>query len=205
VVELLVVMVCLACLAALVLSGRVRMRTRGSRLSCANNIKQIWIAFHSWSADNHDCLPMQVSVTNGGTMELVASGSVYPHFLVMSNELTTPKLLRCPEDKGRPFASTWTPGLTDVNVSYFLNLDAVNGGGTSLLLGDGNITNRPPEGGRTVALARGSTIAWTSTLHSGKGYLGFGDGHVGWFTNGSVATAVRIPVGATNHLAVPPQ
>jgi hypothetical protein len=36
---------------------------------------------------------MQVSVTNGGTMELVNGGTVFEHFLVMSNELSTPKLL----------------------------------------------------------------------------------------------------------------
>jgi len=43
---------------------------------------------------------MQVSATNGGTMELVNSGVVWVHFAVMSNELNTPKY-SLPADKRR--------------------------------------------------------------------------------------------------------
>ena len=146
---------------------------------------------------------MQVSVTNGGTMELVASGVVYPHFQVMSNELSTPTILLCPNDEKRSYATNFAVGLTDRNVSYFLNMHATNADGSSLLSGDRNITNRAPAGSRLVSLTKADSIAWTKEIHTEKGYLGFGDGRVDSFSNGSVGSAIKIGGGTTNWLAVP--
>ena len=66
---------------------------------------------------------MQVSVTGGGTMELVAGGAVYPHFQVLSNELSTPRVLLCPNDDKQAWATNFLD-LADTNLSYFLNVDA---------------------------------------------------------------------------------
>ena len=171
---------------------------------------------------------MQVPVANGGTLELVAGGMVYPHFLVMTNELSTPGVLHCWTDEGHPGTAKFSD-LSDTNVSYFLNVDAIvevieprrdhYREGASVLLGDRNITNRAPAGSRFVPVTKANTIAWTKDLHSGKGYLGFADGRVGLFTNrmaglvravgtdGTVAadvgTAIQTPDGVTNRLAVP--
>ncbi len=202
VAELLITIACIAVLAAIFLPALAKSKARSSRLGCANCMKQIGLAFHTWSLDNNDRPPMQVSVTNGGTMELVASGMVYPHFQVMSNELSTPKILLCPEDRKRDWATNFC-NLTDRNLSYFLNMDATSGDGSSLLSGDRNITNRAPAGSRLVSLTRDDTIAWTKEMHSKQGYLGFGDGRVDSFSNGSVGAAVRIFAGTTNWLAVP--
>ncbi len=146
---------------------------------------------------------MQVSVTNGGTKELVASGVVYPHFQVMSNELSTPRILLCPNDEKRSYATNFAVGLTDRNLSYFLNMNATNADGSSLLSGDRNITNRAPAGGRLVPLTKADTIAWTKDIHSKKGYLVFGDARVDLFNNGNVGAAIKIGEGTTNWLAVP--
>lgn len=146
---------------------------------------------------------MQVSVTNGGTMELVASGAVYPNFQVMSNELSTLKILLCPNDAKRPSATNFDIDLTDKNVSYFLNMSATNVHGFSLLFGDRNITNRGPAGSRLVSLTKTDTIAWTREMHSEKGNLGFEDGRVDTYSNGSVGAVVRDSDGTTNWLAVP--
>ena len=91
--------------------------------------------------------------------------------------------------------------------------------GASLLLGDRNITNRAPAGSRLVPVTKANTIAWTKDLHSGKGYLGFADGTVGLFANrivgvaraagaggemaADVSTAIQVPDGVTNRLAIP--
>ena len=146
---------------------------------------------------------MQVSVKNGGTMELVATGQVYPHFEVMSNELSTPRILLCPTDEKRSCATTFAAGLTDKNLSYFINVTATNGDHASLLLGDRNITNTVPKGSRLVAVTKGGSIAWTKDLHREQGNIGFGDGSVDLFRNGSPGGIVRIPAGTTNWLAVP--
>src|SRR5205085_8808294 len=103
----------IALLAAIFLPALAKSKARSSRLGCTNCLKQIGLAFRSWSLDNNDQFPMRVSVTNGGTMELVASGVVYPHFQVMSNELSTPKILLCPNDEKRSYATNFAVDLTD--------------------------------------------------------------------------------------------
>src|SRR5437879_12778271 len=111
VVELLIVVACLAILAAIILPSMARPHSYGGhRMQCINNLKQIALSFRCWSLDNNDKFPMQVSVTNGGAMEIVATGTAFTVFQVMSNELSTPKILFCPEesDPKRIAASTFT-------------------------------------------------------------------------------------------------
>jgi len=136
-------------------------------------------------------------------MELVTSGVVYPHFQVMSNELNTPKILLCPVDEKRSYSTNFALDLTDRNLSYFLNMNATNADGSSLLSGDRNITNRAPAGTRLVSLTKADSIAWTKEIHCEKGHLGFGDGRVDSFSNGGVGGAFKIGDGTTNWLAVP--
>lgn len=223
--ELIVVIACLTVLAAVLLPVLKRQRSVGHHVSCAGDIKQICLSFIVWSLDNNNHFPMQVPVANGGTLELVAGGMVYPHFLVMTNELSTPKVLHCWTDGGHPRTAKFSD-LSDTNVSYFLNVDAIAEPrrdyyreGASVLLGDRNITNRAPAGSRLVPVTKANTIAWTKDLHSGKGYFGFADGRVGLFTNriagvaraggtygevaADVSAAIQIPAGVTNRLAVP--
>ena len=99
--------------AVLLVPALLKAKRRSSRIGCANNLKQVSLAFKQWSLDNTDRYPMQVSVTNGGTMELVEQGNVFPHFLVMSNELNTPKILLCPEDDERTNAYAFDTYLND--------------------------------------------------------------------------------------------
>ena len=56
---------------------------RYSGISCANNIKQVRLAYLIWAGDNGDIFPTGISVTNGGSMELVATGNVVSTFLAM--------------------------------------------------------------------------------------------------------------------------
>jgi competence protein ComGC len=203
VTEILITIASIVLLAAIFLPALAKSKARSSRIGCTSLMKQIGLGFRMWSSDKDDHFPMQVSVTNGGTMELVASGVVYPHFRVMSNELSSPKVLVCPEDKQRSYATNFAIDLTDRNVSYFINMDAINANGSSLLSGDRNITNRPPAGTRLVPLTRADSIAWTKEIHSAKGHLGFGDGSVEPFRNGRVGESIKIGDGRTNWLAVP--
>ena len=146
---------------------------------------------------------MQVSITNGGTRELVSSGLVFPHFLVVSNELSTPIILLCPNDKSRTYATSFKGNLADTNLSYFINLDSVPADGSSLLCGDRNLTNKAFAGSRFVGLSGTPVIGWTRAIHENRGNLCFADGSVGSFVNGAAGLALRIPDGATNRLAVP--
>jgi len=201
--ELLVTIACVVLVVAALLPVVARSRARPCRIACTNNVKQIGLSFHTWAIDHNDHFPMQVSVTNGGTMELAASGSVFPHFQAMSNELNTTRILLCPNDKDRTWASNFTSDLTDKHLSYFVNIDSVPMDGTSLLCGDRNITNRASAGSRFVKLTKDTTIAWTKELHSDQGNLCFADGVVQGCSNRRVSSVLQIPAGVTNRLAVP--
>lgn len=202
-IELLVTIASVLVGLAIFLPVLVRSQARSSKLGCTNSLKQIGLAFRTWAIDNNDRFPMQLSVTNDGTLELVSSGRVFPHFLVMSNELSTPKILACPTDKDRTYAASFDHGLADTNVSYFINVDAAQGNGSVVLCGDRNLTNKAPAGSRFVCLSSNSVIGWNKEMHRGEGNLCFADGSVGHFTNGAVASAIRIPASVTNRLAVP--
>jgi hypothetical protein len=201
--ELLVIVATLAIVLLVFLVPQRRNDPMAPGISCANSLKQIGLSFRTWAIDNDGHSPMQVSVANGGAMELVASGQVFPQFLVMSNELTTPKVLYCPDDKQRTNATSFASGLSDQNISYFLNVDAIPDNGTNLLCGDRNLINQRLAGSRFVLIGNGARIGWTKEIHSKQGSLCFGDGHVVREFNGGPLTTVRLPEGVTNRLAIP--
>lgn len=70
-VEFLVIVVVLAVLIAAFLPAFMKPRVRSSKLNCTNHLKQVGLAFRRWALDNEDNYPMQVSLTNGVTMELI--------------------------------------------------------------------------------------------------------------------------------------
>ena len=73
-------------------------------INCVNNLKQIGIAFKSWSLDHNGQFPLRVSTNQGGTLELCAPGRDTAdihrawHTMVMSNELSNAAILVCPRD-----------------------------------------------------------------------------------------------------------
>src|SRR6266567_2292003 len=93
--DLLMLLLVLAIQAAIFLPILLRPRARICRINCTNNLKQVGLSFRTWELDNNDRFPMQIPLTKGGTMELVERGTVFCHFQVMSNELSTPKILFC--------------------------------------------------------------------------------------------------------------
>ena len=203
-VEVLIILASLAILVA-ILVPRVSNRPVSSRLGCANNLKQIGLSFRTWAIDNDNRSPVQVSVTNGGTMELTGDGLVFPHFQVMSNELSTPRILVCPNDDQRTNATRFASIFSDQNISYFLNVDAIPDNGSNLLCGDRNLTNQRSAGSRFVSLSNSTAIGWTREIHSKRGNLCFGDGRVELdpVRNGGPRSIARLPEGVTNRLAIP--
>jgi len=92
---------------------------------CVNRLKQIGLAFRIWEGDNNDRFPFNVSTNAGGTMELCAPGGEgfdkngFMHLRVMSNELSTPKLLVCPADSSKHPVASFSV-LQPENVSYLI-------------------------------------------------------------------------------------
>ena len=156
-VELLVVVVVLGVLLAMLLPGLARRNQRSSQIHCAGRLKQIGLSFRFFSLDNNDRFPPGVGTNEGGVKEWVNSGPggtgdptrTYWVFACMSNELATPKILVCPEDKDRQVISNFhalaytTPllrGGQNAALSYFVNLDADETRPTEILVGDRNIS-----------------------------------------------------------------
>ena len=137
--ELVVVICTVALVAALLLPALAAARRKSSRINCVNDLKQNGLAFRIWEGDNGDNYPMKISVTNGGAMELAVGGNVSAIFRVMSNEMSTPKILFCPEDTGRHFATNFTTDLNHQTISYFAGLDAEDKYPQMLLSGDDNL------------------------------------------------------------------
>ena len=120
-----------------------RPTVRASRIHCVSNLKITGLGFRMWSNDHNDQMPMMVSTNRRGSLEFIATGEVIRHFLAISNELSSPKVLACADDKGVKRATNFSL-LTSKNVSYFVGLDADETKMQMLLSGDHNITNGLP-------------------------------------------------------------
>ena len=151
---------------------------RAKSICCVCNLEQVSLSFLTWKGDHYGEFPMQVSVTNGGAMELVADGNnVWPIFQVMSNQLSTPKILVCPRDTSRRCAINFATGFSDSNISYFVSLDATDTNPQMLLDGDDNlIVGGAPVQSGILNLWTNTTIAWTKERHDRVGNIGLADG-----------------------------
>jgi len=214
-VELLLVISVLIILAAIVLPELARTRDYGQKLTCNNNLRQVGLAFRVWALDNKDKYPMQVSVTNAGTMELIESGTVFRHFQVMSNELSTPRLLSCPQETdstrtvANSFASTSSgagsvPFTNDNQVSYFVGVDADSDRPSMFLSGDRNLAfNGIPAKPGLHAIRTNGAMAWVEPRHHNGGYICFADGSVQEVKTRGLRLILIGTGTATNRLAMP--
>ena len=203
-IEVVIVVAVLAVLVAMLLPAMMRSRTKCCRTYCVNNLKQVGLSFRQWALDNNDKFPMQVPATNDGAMELAASGLAWPVFQVMADVLNTPKILICPEDKGRTNAPSFNRNLQNWELSYFVGLDADETQSQMILTGDSNLEIG---GGRLrsgiVTLNTNRLVGWSSVRHKRQGNVSLSDGSVRGFTNSSFRQMLTTTGDLTNRVIIP--
>jgi hypothetical protein len=102
---------------------RARQLERITQITCTNNLKQIGLAFQTWAIEHEGAFPFNVPRAKGGTLELSSAGAngfeqnPASHFLVMSNELMTPKILVCFADSSKAAADNFQD-LALSNITY---------------------------------------------------------------------------------------
>jgi prepilin-type N-terminal cleavage/methylation domain-containing protein len=212
-IELLVVIAIIAILAAMLLPVLAAAKRRAQRINCVSNMKQVNLSFRIWEGDNNNLYPMAVSTSAGGAMESAVSNNHTSYiplgmtniFCVMSNELSTPKILICPSDVSHAtaatnFAQLGGPVMNTNGIGYFVCGDANESYPQMVMTGDRNIgtsgtlgtaatqVNVNMAGGATGANSyvlqsanMASTLSWAwsaNDLHLKVGNLGYADGSV---------------------------
>ncbi len=191
-IEVLFVVGLLTVLGLMLLPATTGCRGKSERIKCANNLKQVGLAFIVFANDHDDRFPFQ-------TTNVVALGldrRAWTQFLVLSNELGSPKLLWCPGDKPwRSAATNFSMGpaaspaslarLQDHAVSYFIGLGADLNAPNAILVGDGNVasSNSAPlysSRGVNPFVQVPPTATWATNFahHDMAGNIGLADGSV---------------------------
>jgi prepilin-type processing-associated H-X9-DG protein len=174
--------------------------------NCVNNLKQIGIAVRIWEGDHDDKYATAVPAALGGAQEMMATGNVVACFEVMSNELSTPKILICAQDAGHRADTNWDGysglawgRLSRTNISYFMGLDAVESDPQAVVSGDANLVQNGRVVGSGIVNLATNVTTWTTNRHGPVGYVLFADGSVQSVTEINSSTS---PGGypATNRL-----
>lgn len=156
-----------------------------------------------WSNDNGDRFPWAVPAIEGGSLEHATNIQVFRNFLPALNELSTPKILTCVEDRNRTRATNWSL-FDNSNLSYFVGLDSDETKPTTILSGDRTISTNGNMTPGVWQVASNGPVVWAKGIHgNGCGNIGLADGSVQQDSNGALQKHLQAGQLGTNRFAVP--
>ena len=199
-------LVLLAVIASLILPAFARARTGRRGPSCTSNLKQIGLSYHLFANDHEGAFPFALSNRLGGSAEFRESHSVFLHYVSMSNELVTPKVLVCPVDVRagtRTRAQDFLSPLSNSNVSYFVGLDAATNNPATILSGDWNISGATSSNGSLRWLTARVPAIWMSNVHQNVGNIGMADGSARQTSSQALQQQIQLSALPVMRLAVP--
>ncbi len=211
--ELAIVLVVIIALALLAIPAMARARAKSSRIMCANNLKNVGLALRIFTTDNNGAWPWQVRTNDGGSKEFLQNPSLaWPHFQALSNELSTPRIARCPNDRTDIQPATFRDATNNSAFSYFLGLDASEEFPETILGGDSNLELDGQRLRSTLVTIRtnanirfdnsrmntGQNDPWHATPDTGNILLG--DGSVQHVRSTLLRQALLLPGDPTNSI-----
>ena len=201
----LVCVIGIACvLAALALSAMARSHATLWRTRCVSSLKYISLAYRIFETDNNDLFPFQIPIKDGGSLEL--SNNIVAQFQILSNELSTPKMLICPTRTIQQTAATNWATLQRSNISYYLSLTASASQTNSILTGDAGFTvNGALSANRIVVLSATDKIVYPNRFHGKADVANLCrvDGSVQEFGSKAFPAMLKSTPYATNLLVMP--
>lgn len=207
-IELLVVIVVIAILAALLLPALAKAKARAQRAACLNNQKQIGLSLILWADDHGERFPSTIDVSDGGSKTRLET---WEHFITMTNELVTPKILHCPSDRTKQMAGDFSSSVTGLRalknaaISYAVGTGAVPDRPAAHIAGDRNLLGRDGQGcgpaaifGFITQLRTGDNPRWDGTMHVNAGNMVLADGSAHQFTQTGLANQMASTDGDPN-------